>query len=161
MLFISRCFPRTQAGSAAARHSCSDWDGMGAEFRGNDQAHSGLGTWRYFLSLTERNSVCFIGRHLLQTSTLLFVSMTASATPSPDHLRFQNFFWLLHGNVSIVSCSFSHTVPSDWGKYSQVAQTAGSGEKLYQLDSCLEQFNLCLSLDGSLLQDSLHYNNTY
>ena len=89
------------------------------------------------------------------------VSMTASATPSPDHLRFQNFFWLLHGNVSIVSCSFSHTVPSDWGKYSQVAQTVGSGEKLYQLDSCLEQFNLCLSLDGSLLQDSLHYNNTY
>ena len=65
---------------------------MGAAFRGSDQAHSGLGTRRCFLSLTKRNSVSFIGQHLLQTSTFLFVQTTASATPSPDRLRFKNCF---------------------------------------------------------------------
>lgn len=80
-------------------------DGMGAALRGNDQAHSGLGTRRYFLSLTEKNSVSFIGRHLLQTSTLLFVSMTASATPSPDHLRFENFF-----DYSVEMCPLFHVL---------------------------------------------------
>ena len=52
--------------------------GRGAAFRGNEHAHSGLGTWRYFLSLTKRNSVSFTGWHLLQTSTVLCVDDSIS-----------------------------------------------------------------------------------
>lgn len=102
-------FLEHRGGSAAARHSWSGWDRMEAALRGNDQAHLGLGTWCNFLSLTKKNSVSFfIDLHLLQTSTFLFVWMTPSVSPLPDHLRFTQFLISPYKCLSWPAFSPSH-----------------------------------------------------
>lgn len=122
-------FLEHRGGSAAARHSWNGWDRMEATLRGNDQVHLGLGTWWNFLSLSKKNLVSFfIDLHLLQISTIL-VCVNDTVCFSFTWSSKLYSFWSLHINVFLSLLSHPHTVPSDWDKYSQVAQTTGCGEK--------------------------------